>query len=232
VIDRLVGLKPSQGTKLDDTSRISKLNWNDDYGDWQGLASYEDQRPRYQAIARIIREFHPEGSVLDVGCGEGILANYLSPAVRYTGIEPSAKALAAVSASKITCHHTTAEEFQSGEERWDIIIFNEMLYYSSDPEALLMKFANLLWPNGIIINSIYQKRNSWRTCLKFFFINRMSNARCTRIVKAFITGENWIIEKEQTISQLNREPWWLITVCPPSLASMANIKEMVTLAAV
>jgi SAM-dependent methyltransferase len=85
-----------------------------------------------------------------------------------------------------------------------------MLYYSSDPQALLLKFSRLLRPNGIIVISIYQKRNSWRARLKF----KMNNARCTRIVKAFIARAHWTVEQDQEIEQLNKEPWWLLVTRP------------------
>ena len=190
------------------TTAKSKLKWNDDYGDWQGLTS-DTQKPRYKEIARVVGEFCPSGSVLDVGCGEAILADYLPGSVTYTGIEPSAKA-AAVSSAKVHCHHTTAEDFISGEERWDCIVFNEMLYYLYAPQALLQKFSRLLRPNGIIIISIYQKRASWRALIRF----SMTSARCTRIVKAFIASEQWTVEYDQKIGQPSREPWWLLVARP------------------
>jgi 2-polyprenyl-3-methyl-5-hydroxy-6-metoxy-1,4-benzoquinol methylase len=185
-----------------------ELMWNDDYGDWQGLPS-DTQQARYHEIARIVGEFRPNGSVLDVGCGEAVLADYLPKCVDYTGIEPSAKASASATA-KAPCHHTTAEGFISGEERWDCIIFNEMLYYSQAPQALLLKFSRLLRPNGIIIISIYQKRDSWRARFRF----SMTNARCTRIVEAFIASEKWTVEREKKIGQPNREPWWILVARP------------------
>jgi 2-polyprenyl-3-methyl-5-hydroxy-6-metoxy-1,4-benzoquinol methylase len=190
------------------TTTKSKVKWNDDYGDWQGLAS-DTQQPRYQEIARVIGKFCPSGSVLDVGCGEAVLADYLPGSVTYTGIEPSAQA-SAVSRAKVPCRHATAEDFISGEERWDCIVFNEMLYYSQAPQALLLKFSRLLRPNGIIIISIYQKRDSLRARLGC----SMTNARCTEIVKAFIASEQWTVDEDQKIGQPDREPWWLLVVRP------------------
>jgi 2-polyprenyl-3-methyl-5-hydroxy-6-metoxy-1,4-benzoquinol methylase len=182
--------------------------WNDDSFDWQGLTSVT-QQPRYQEIARVVGEFCPSGSVLDVGCGEAVLADYLPESVTYTGIEPSAKA-SAVASAKIPCHHITAEDFISGEERWDCIVFNEMLYYSQAPQAILLKFSRLLRPNGIIIISIYQKRDSWRARLRF----SMTNARCTRKVTAFLASEYWTVEQDSKIDQPDRQPWWLLVARP------------------
>jgi 2-polyprenyl-3-methyl-5-hydroxy-6-metoxy-1,4-benzoquinol methylase len=190
------------------TTAESKLKWNDDFGDWQGLSS-DTQHPRYREIALVVVEFCRSGSVLDVGCGEAVLADYLPGSVTYVGIEPSVKA-AAVASAKVHCRHSTAENFVAGEERWDCIVFNEMLYYSQAPQGLLLKFSKLLRPNGIIIISIYQKRDSWRARFRF----SMTNARCTRIVKSFIASEHWAVEQDRKIGQLDREPWWLLVARP------------------
>jgi 2-polyprenyl-3-methyl-5-hydroxy-6-metoxy-1,4-benzoquinol methylase len=51
------------------------------------------QAPRYRAIAGMIDRFCPKGSVLDVGCGEALLRDFLPQGANYLGIEPSAKAV-------------------------------------------------------------------------------------------------------------------------------------------
>jgi len=186
----------------------SNTGWDDNFGDWQGLES-DSQHPRYQEIARMVEEFCKGDSVLDVGCGEAVLANYLPGAITYSGLEPSTKALT-VSKTKGTCHHATAETFLPGDEQWDAIVFNEMLYYSPDPPAVLAKFAKCLRPNGIIIISIYQKRDSWRA----LFGSSMTNARCTKLVKAFVAREQWIVEKTRELNQEGAEPWWLLVTRP------------------
>lgn len=184
--------------------------WNDDSGDWKGLAS-ETERPRYEQIARLVSEFCPSGSVLDVGCGEAVLASYLARSVSYTGVEPSAKA-SGTAASKVTCHHATAEDFAPEREKWDCIIFNEMLYYSKAPRMLLEKFSKFLRPHGIIIISIYQRRASWHDRIRF----SMTNARSTKIVRNFIASEGWAVERQHDIANPGREPWWLLVTRPRS----------------
>jgi 2-polyprenyl-3-methyl-5-hydroxy-6-metoxy-1,4-benzoquinol methylase len=140
-----------------------------------------------------------------------VLADFLPKAVQYAGIEPSAKA-AASAAAKVNCQHTTAENFDPEQERWDCVIFNEMLYYSQAPGMMLQKFSEALRPNGIIIVSIYQKQASWRDRVKL----SMNNSRCTSIVKKFIAREGWVIERQQQVSNAGREPWWLLVARPQS----------------
>ncbi|MGH9345383.1 MAG: hypothetical protein ACRD19_16675 [Terriglobia bacterium] len=47
--------------------------WDDDAGNWQGLAS-STQEPRYRTIAGFIDRFCGNGLILDVGCGEAVLS--------------------------------------------------------------------------------------------------------------------------------------------------------------
>lgn len=182
--------------------------WNDDSGDWKGLAK-ETERPRYEQIAHLVDEFCAGGSVLDVGCGEAVLAGFLTESIRYTGLEPSGKA-AKTAGERATCHHATAEDFNPERETWDCIIFNEMLYYSKAPRILMKKFSKFLKPRGIIIISIYQKRASWRDRIGF----SMTNARSTKIVRKFISSEGWVVERQQEIANPGREPWWLLVTRP------------------
>ena len=51
------------------------------------------------------------------------------------------------------------------DERFDVIVFNQSLYYLSEPAALLVKYQKLLTPNGRIIVSMVDNartRAVWR----------------------------------------------------------------------
>lgn len=172
--------------------------WNDEFGDWQGLASAE-QAPRYQHIARLVTTFSRR-HVLDVGCGEAVLRNYLPPSLPYLGIEPSAKALN----GRNDIANATAEDFVAGGNRWDCIVFNEVLYYSRDPLYLLRKYAQFLLPDGKIIISIYQKPEalSLKTrLLRYLHPHRpVSNLHCTQMVSDFISRQRWVIETDDLVA--------------------------------
>jgi 2-polyprenyl-3-methyl-5-hydroxy-6-metoxy-1,4-benzoquinol methylase len=68
----------------------------------------------------------------------------------------------------------TAESFDSRGERFDSIVFNEMLYYADDPIGLLKRYAFLLREGGVILCSIYQKpgTNSLRSRLLHYLDRR------------------------------------------------------------
>jgi 2-polyprenyl-3-methyl-5-hydroxy-6-metoxy-1,4-benzoquinol methylase len=173
-------------------------DWNDEFGDWQGLACAE-QVPRYQHIAGLLKKFSGQ-RVLDVGCGETVLRNFLPPSLSYLGIEPSAKAVN----GRKDIAYTTAEDFAAGASRWDCIVFNEVLYYSRDPIYLLRKYAQFLLPNGKIIISIYQKPDalSLKARLLHYLEPRrpMSNLQCTQMVVDFISCQRWAIETDDLVA--------------------------------
>ena len=174
------------------------MTWDDDSGDWQGLAS-RAQLPRYWHIARLIAQCSPR-NVLDVGCGEAILRDFLPSSLVYSGVEPSSKAANAQQGIV----HTTAEAFSPGNERWDCIVFNEVLYYSHDPLYLLKKYARLLVSGGRILISIYQKPGipSFKSVLLHWLNpNRpMSNLHCTQMLSSFIFHECWAVESDELVA--------------------------------
>jgi 2-polyprenyl-3-methyl-5-hydroxy-6-metoxy-1,4-benzoquinol methylase len=194
-------------------------SWNDDAGDWQNLAATH-QVPRYDAIARIIGTFCPRGSILDVGCGEAVLLNYLPTPAKYLGLEPSMKAAesARVNCAQDSILHTTAEDFDAGQRQWDCIIFNEMLYYTAAPLTLMRKYAGLLRPHGIMIISIFQKpERSLKRRLFGWALRRISNMRCTKIVHGFMTTNGWTIEVDDFVAIPGRSDCWRIFAARPRM---------------
>ena len=66
--------------------------------------------------------------------------------------------------------HATAEDFAAGDdERFTAIVFNEMLYYVSDPIAVVRKYIGLLNADGLILCSIFHngQRPSLRRSVRF-----------------------------------------------------------------
>lgn len=200
-------------------------SWNDESGDWQGLASVA-QVPRYQQIANLIERYCPNGSVLDIGCGGAVLRDYLSAGVKYLGIEPSARAAESARALNggDSVVHSTGEDFDPGKDRWDAIVFNEVLYYSPDPIALLEKYAKLLRPYGVIIVSIYQKPESFslKGRLKGLVRRHLSNVGCTKMVYQYMVREGWLIEYDELVvipGTSDRQHWRIWQARPAAFLS-------------
>jgi 2-polyprenyl-3-methyl-5-hydroxy-6-metoxy-1,4-benzoquinol methylase len=114
---------------------------------------------RYSLIAGYYAYLKPTGSVMDVGCGEGILQHHLVPfGYRYyLGIDLSqtALAMAAAHADGRTEFRYADVESWKPDRKFDVIIFNEMLYYCSNPFDVVRRLADSLEPDGIMIASMW-----------------------------------------------------------------------------
>jgi 2-polyprenyl-3-methyl-5-hydroxy-6-metoxy-1,4-benzoquinol methylase len=194
--------------------------YDDEAGDWRGLDS-STEGTRYGAIAEMLHNFGVDGSVLDVGCGEAVLRAWLPNDVSYIGIEPSAIAVQVAlernPSTKII--HTRAETFEALTERFDSIVFNEMLYYTADPVGLVRKYAPLLRHQGMILCSIYQKpgRVSLKSRLRHLLDRRrpISNVHCGEMVSAFMASETWSILEDRVVPIPGNNSTWRIWLAAP-----------------
>lgn len=143
--------------------------WENEYRDdqWRWLRDLSELG-RYGVIAAYVRRLKPGGSVLDVGCGEGVLQEHLAGAyAAYTGIDFSDEAIRRASARQdprtrfLVADATT---YTTGE-RFDLAILNECLYLFDDPVGVARRYAALLKPGGLIIVSMYgeaKPQRVWR----------------------------------------------------------------------
>lgn len=134
--------------------------WDEQYaaGRWDFLAGL-DQLARYSVIAGYIHYLKPGAAVLDVGCGEGLLLRSYRPYGygRYLGVDIAAQAIARLSTTadertRFVC--ADAETFQP-DESFDVIVFNESLYYFRDPLTTFARYLHFLNKDGIVIVSTF-----------------------------------------------------------------------------
>ena len=193
-------------------------------GDWTGLSS-SSQRPRYEAILRhIFSHCKPDASVLDIGCGEGVLAKYLRNARgdsgRYLGVETSREAVAAAQKFNECVVHMEAEDFSSAD-RWDCIVLSEMLYYCKDPTSLLQTFKTFLATDGVIIITIYHRLDKPKLLHRLFrFIEPRrprTNRECSEMIDYFLQFTGWRILLRHDVKAPADDTFWrLWLVRPPS----------------
>jgi SAM-dependent methyltransferase len=142
----------------------SPARWEREYasGRWSYLGAI-DELAHYSVIVGYYAFLKPGGSVLDVGCGEGILQTRLSPHgyCRYLGIDFAAGAI-----QRVAQRADPATEFRVADaasfttnEKFDAIIFNESLYYFQDPVRVVERYMGFLASDGIIIVSMEVARN-------------------------------------------------------------------------
>src|SRR5262245_28735108 len=134
-----------------------KKTWNNEYldGKWDVLRSAIELE-RFEAVLNIIRKYSTKpSSILDIGCGEGLLKEKLSPheLSSYYGIDISSVAIkrARNHYSFKSVYKTQSMEDFKADVLFDFIIFNESLYYSVNPVFQFIRYVKYLNKNGLII---------------------------------------------------------------------------------
>lgn len=123
-----------------------------------------DELARYSVIVGYIGWFAAAGparrpSVLDVGCGTGLLRERLEGVefAEYVGVDLSH---AAIGAARSRGHPRS--RFVVGDAsaldlgRFDVVVLNEVLYYAPEPAAFLQQMRAILQPDGVLIVSMWR----------------------------------------------------------------------------
>ena len=145
--------------------------WDREYRaqDWQYLDSLFEL-PRYSLISGYAQHFRPGGTLLDLGCGEGILARHMQQVGGgpYLGVDISAVAIDRARArGSHGCSFVCADIAAFvPDRRYDIIVFNEVLYYLSDAPAVMRRYEDFMAPGGVLIVCMFadaRTLENWRT---------------------------------------------------------------------
>lgn len=155
--------------------RRSAEAWTESY-DAGHLAYYGDLRElgRYSAILGYVSWFGrtaPGGtpSILDVGCGPGLLRERLDPAAfsEFVGVDVSEAAITeAVSRQHPRSRFLVGDVMSLELGRFDVIVLNEVVYYVADVPVFLARLRALLTPGGVVVVSMWRHpadRVLWRT---------------------------------------------------------------------
>lgn len=144
------------------TSRWDK-EWSS--GAWDYLENIATERARIAVIGGVFVDMYApkNASVLDIGCGEGAISDFLSPSQKahFVGIDFSKEAIRLAKSKRkhpMKFVHVGAADFEPSH-KFDVIIFSEVLYYV-DHEKIIDKYISLLNPNGIIIISIFHQKDA------------------------------------------------------------------------
>ncbi len=145
-----------------DDAEIAKFEalasrWWDPAGDFRSLHEINPLRLDYIRQRATLKG----SSVLDIGCGGGILAESMAVnGARVTGIDMAERTLAvarlhqAESGTNVDYHRTTAESF-AGEHAndFDVVTCLEMLEHVPEPMKVVASCAELVRPGGDVFFS-------------------------------------------------------------------------------
>ena len=163
---------PSSSATLDqdEIARFAKLadEWWDEKGPFRPLHQINPTRLTY-IRDRLCAQFgrDPKAppsltglSVLDIGCGGGLVAEPLARlGANVTGIDPApetieaAKAHAAGAGLQIAYEATTAEALADAGRQFDAVLLLEVVEHVPDVPAFLKRIAPLVAPGGVMILS-------------------------------------------------------------------------------
>jgi 2-polyprenyl-6-hydroxyphenyl methylase/3-demethylubiquinone-9 3-methyltransferase len=182
---------------------VSKNKWEKEFsaGRWDYLDSAPAERARSAIIGMLCRYYYPKGKILDVGCGLGTAVDFLNTdqKEKYLGLDVSEEAIKRAGKKKMKFQVADFENFKS-PKKFDVIIFNEVLYYM-DENFAFYQALNILTKNGIIIVSLYQMKNKrydkkiWKAGRKFFKTAEVIEVS-SKVKKQHVTWRVGVLKKK------------------------------------
>lgn len=189
---------------------VTAESWNTEYqsGRWTFMEDL-DELARYTVLAGYLIYLKPKAAILDVGCGQGILCERLQPQsyAKYVGLDISEVALAklALKQNAQTVFICADAETYQPSELFDVIVFNETLYYFYRPFTAFHRYAQALQPEGIMIVSTYVASYRAMAILRLLKTNYtvFDETQTQHGVKAWICT---VFMPHQAISQIESVP--------------------------
>jgi 2-polyprenyl-3-methyl-5-hydroxy-6-metoxy-1,4-benzoquinol methylase len=183
----------TQYSQIEDWDAMFRL------GQWDYLTTVSEL-PRYALIAGYIHKFKGNGAVLDAGCGEGVLIDYLDAGrISYSGFDISETAItrARKRSSEARLSICSVDDYDTdGTNTYDVIVFNEVLPHVSDPITTLDRFIRILNPGGLAILSLYQN------------IDERANARIlTRMLEVELAAGKYTLLARATVENEREMKW-------------------------
>ena len=175
-----MGLTSFLNRKILRTDR-SRWNYQYDKGLWDGLENL-NELARFSVLAGYVQFLKPNNpSILEIGCGEGVLAqrigrhhygSFLGTDVADAAIE---RAISRFGDKQTQFEAVDMNDFTT-DKQFDLIIFNEAIYYLNPlVDRLMGQYAPMLKPDGLLIISMNTGRHAdgetkWQQIEKVFSV--------------------------------------------------------------
>ena len=150
-----------------------RISWNYKYaiGKWDYMGKESE---RYLTIANFIKDTNLKNiKILDLGCGYGTLYEFLDEddILEYIGVDLSDTAIIIAKKKKYKKAKFIVADIQNIEieKKFDIIIFNEVLYYLDNPLLNVIKFQKNFITKGNYIFSFYGERDDLKIELEKYY---------------------------------------------------------------
>jgi 2-polyprenyl-3-methyl-5-hydroxy-6-metoxy-1,4-benzoquinol methylase len=127
-------------------------------GSWEYLRGV-GELPRFSLVVGYAHHMKPNGKLAEVGAGDGILHERLdrSKYSSYLGMDISAVAI-----ERLNDRRDAHNSFAVGDatvftppDRYDAVIFNEVLEYFDAPADVVRRWVGFLAPGGVVIVSMF-----------------------------------------------------------------------------
>jgi 2-polyprenyl-3-methyl-5-hydroxy-6-metoxy-1,4-benzoquinol methylase len=162
-------------------------------GTWDYLKGVEELS-RFSVVAGYCHWWSNGGAILEIGCGEGTLSQRLdrSKYSTYVGVDISSEAIrrsARIQDDKISFVAEDASNYDP-KSYFDIVVFNECLYYFPEPLNVLRQYEHSLKPGGAFIVSMYRTR---KTRQVWNILEKNYSPKSQTIVSN-TAGHTWVIK--------------------------------------
>jgi len=191
--------------RLSDGLVQSAQTWEAQYatGRWDFLAELSELA-RFSILAGYICHLKPGGTVLDTGCGQGVLLRRLPRSCysKYVGIDVSGSAISVAQeqGNERSIFFAADCEKYSPAEHFDVIVFNEVLCCLHDPLRTVERYARSLNPGGLLLVSLCTAARGSSTILR-------------RLKRAYATVD------EVRVVHSGRKVSWVCTALRPEASS-------------
>ena len=141
----------------------SEKKWDKEWssGAWEYMEKVAVERSRIAVIGGVFSHMYApsNASVLDIGCGEGAISDFLKESQRshYVGVDISKEAIMVAKSrrkSPMKFVHASLYTFQP-MHKFDVIVFSDVLYYV-EHEKVLQQYSKDLNPNGTIFKIFFK----------------------------------------------------------------------------